>query len=323
MRYVTSPFGTSVQGFGDQMSRVFFNIIVAEDLDAVPIAVQNFYKITSTRPGAGVYVELMSTLGFSEQPIDVTQLRSLRLSYGDQLLLNNTFKRSCNVLFEVDAFSCTTVPAAFCLFNPKIAEKLEDIRSELQMRTLFHSSCSEKHTVFSKDHVNVLIHLRSTDASVDFTHTSVGCLNCSISYWYRVGQWLIKLLNGLNSKLYFASQRTLPSSLRDYLLDNFPNVHFLVESSNFTLPDLACHLLNADVVIATGSSLPTSILMFADGPIILEERNYISTVLNAPVQYSIPGAQSFRLDNGSIAPMHSIRGVRLKLLARLSQPTRF
>ena len=272
---------TGGAGFGDQLEHYVFCELVSFLLNATLVLSPDSFARGSKRhccvdeyPAVakllGVVGEaLPTTQGGAPPPPEPRNTRQVSFAEARDLHAawqNGTAALPCDVAFVTTINSCPDTPANnWCSFLPSY-DAFSVVRPRLQARgARAPQLCAERHlamhTPGEVDVPVVVMHVRTGDV----------CIHCEDSgiYFRRVLERLLAASPTLTRghRLVLLSQFPLP-----FLADGlFVNATFAV---NQTLASSACTFLTADVVIASGSSLPAFIVAFAPSwaPIILEER---------------------------------------------------
>ena len=209
------------------------------------------YPLVATFLGIDVVRNLESLKHLRHIAVTVTEAET----FHERLTTKNT-DFPCSVYYSSDINSCGKWCFAFNDFKGK-----KYIRGFLQRKGIVaKSNCVQKgYHNFDEDVIQIVWHVRQGDI----------CLHCTTSYQTKLYQQLLPSLKKRNIpwNITFESQGDLSFIKKDPVL----NKSYFIDKS--TLVSTICRFLTSNILITSGSSLPTVIAAYSElwNPIIIEE----------------------------------------------------
>ena len=293
---------TRHEGLGDQLECLFVGLSLAyKNRNAsITMVVEDTFGHTSNHLKEGYRDIFHNVLGIPRKLLNITTVRQLyhpkeigigyHDEYGEYLngKRNLDVSLACDTLISVDVYdSCH----GWCPFH--WSEEMQRILKPLLRTTLFHTpTCFNSIQPPLLPHViNVVWHVRSGDI----------CLHCADSddqYYRKVQSFLSLVLAGLPHQSIVVHLPTFSHRIPS-LFKSVSNVT-LFASENVT--HAVCNFLNADILIATGSSFPALVSWFTPHyrPLIFEEQRNAANKFNSKYQYAIAPEDALRLSDGTL-----------------------
>ena len=301
--FVTVPAGNA--GLGDRLGRFFLGLSLSQRFVNVTFLPDNYAgKSEHSDGGYEDAVSLALGLNFSSglnlKSVNQSKVRNIR--YSEFIATHDRGEYECGSIFSVDIYSCSDSVGGWCPHHPEVRSGVQYISWVLKSHTMVHSSCSSRATLFTRDYLSIVLHLRTlVNTDFNFDKEPLMCENCNERYMSKVKSWLANVTRRFRHKIYVLMD-TDKSNAWDQLLKNvFPDA-LLITSANVSMTDTICHLLNADLLITTGSSFSATLSAFSSLSTVVEEANFISSRLSAPEisQYVNPLGTGFHMRNGTL-----------------------
>ena len=258
---------TGIQGLGDQLERYFYCLYIAKllHIHESDLIIHGFSNVQTTAGHHGVseYPLIAAFLGIDlHKTLEILKdLKHITVTSSEaetlhERLRNKSVDLPCSVYYSSDIMSCGKWCFAYNNFKGK-----EYIRGFLQRKGIVaKSNCVQKgYHNFDEDVIQIVWHVRQGDI----------CLHCTTSYQTKLYQQLLPSLKKRNIpwNITFESQGDLSFIKNDPVL----NKSYFIDKS--TLVSTICRFLTSNILITSGSSLPTVIAAYSElwNPIIIEE----------------------------------------------------
>lgn len=287
--------GTGGAGFGDQLEHFVYCVHASTLLNAtLELAPDAFARGPGRHCCAEEYADTAALLGLAADPakggavppppqqpgpardVSWAEARALAASWG-----NGSAVPPCGVVFASSLQSCPEAPGRYnwCALTPgydattTARPRLQALAAGAAQRCATRG-LSVRSSAIDDDAPVIVLHVRTGDV----------CLRCEDGGAYFAAL-LARLLAASPTlakrhRLVVHSQKPL-DSLGDAAKAAFANATIAI---NATLPATVCAFLTADVLIATGSSLPSAVAAFAPrwAPLVVEERRKEATPRYGP-----------------------------------------
>ena len=191
----------------------------------------------------------------------------------------------------------------------QIWEELSDLLPQTYKLNGEYCSHHHKPPVVTSHQLSVVWHVRVFDETVDKSNTHV-CRSCRPGYISGLDVFVGNVMSHLDGNLT-RKDVVVQRQVKHASVQHAPMLQPLKNASHVLSEDLKevlCTLANADLLVATGSSLPALLVYFLpkDRPVVLEEARLISDAYlfgskghePFPFKHTMPPGRTFHVTNG-------------------------
>jgi hypothetical protein len=299
---------TLKNGLGDQLERLFVGLALIYSYPTLNLTmvIEDGFAQKSVHYDHGYSNIMYDVLGLST---DLNRLSAVRQKYhprevsigyhneyGAYMRRERDLAGSfpCNTMQVLDVYdSCQS----WCPFF--FSGEMQTVLKPLLRKSLRNkSTCFKQHGrfnhVLNHTQLNIVWHIRSGDV----------CHHCDQGRYYT-GIYEFIISSFTNSSLPIPKHQNVvvhQSQFSPNIPTLFADVPFLVPFSPDNLTDVICTFLNADVLIATGSSLPSMIAWFTDEqqPLLFEDVRYDAVAQKARYMHGNVQQDSIHMHDGAI-----------------------